>query len=209
MRRGILISLLVLCANAWAQRVVSARAGMIHYQIGRVSLDGKRVTMTTNRFPQMTAGQTLTTAQRARAELLLNPTTFLRIGDSSSIRLISDDLLDTRVTLVTGTIVVDVQDLNNLNKVTIQVADTAVDLRKDGQYHFTTNGGGVVRVYDGEARIGEAKLTKGWELVIGKTPEKFDRDQRDSLFLWSEQREKALNPPLPVRRPAPPSWVFR
>lgn len=203
--RGItLVSLLVLCTTAWAQRAVSARAGMINYQEGRVSLDGKRVRITTSRFPQMKAGQTLVTAQRARAELLLNPTTFLRIGDSSSIKLVSDDLTDTRVTLLTGSIVVDVQELDNLNKVTIQIADSAVELRKEGQYHLTATGGGKARVYDGEARVGEIKLTKGWELIIGKEPAKFDRDQQDSLVVWSAQREKMLNPPVPVRRPRPP-----
>jgi hypothetical protein len=142
--------------------------------------------------------------------MLLNPTTFLRVGDSASIKLLSDDLLNTRVALLAGTAVVDVQELDNQNRVRIEIAGTGVEILKDGQYHFTTEGGGRLRVYDGEALLGAAKLTKGWEMVIGGTPAKFDRDEKDGLYLWSEQRNKVLNPPVPMRRRIPNSpRVFR
>lgn len=211
MRRGsAFLTVVVMCTPVWAQHVVSARAGMIHYLEGRVSVDDKRVRLKFARFPQMSNGQTLSTAQRARAELLLNPTTFLRVGESSSIKLLSDDLLDTRVALITGTAVVDVRDLNNNNKVTLEIEGSAIELRKDGVYHFTT---GRMRVYDGEAFLEPVKLTRGWQVDLSSPApqaEKFDRDVTDSLYLWSQQRARALDPPPRLRRRvSSPPWVFR
>ena len=206
-----MVAVFVLCATAWSQKVVSARAGLVHYVEGRVSVEGTRVRTKGTRFPQMKPGQTMESAQRARAEVLLNPTTFLRIGDSTSFRLDSDDLLDTRVELLQGTAVVDVRDLDNDNRVTVNIAGSAVQLRKDGVYYFTTAGGGRLRVYDGEAGLDPLKLTKGWELALAQQPRepaKFDRDDRDALYRWSEQRSEALDPPWPTRGIPRPPWVF-
>jgi hypothetical protein len=156
--------------------------------------------MKVNRFPQLTAGQTVATAQRARVEVLLNPTTFLRVGEASSFRLASDDLSDTRVELLRGAAIVDVQELENGNRVTILTGGLEVELRKDGLYHFAD---ARVRVYDGEAAVGAIKLTRGWGLALDKMPleaVKFDRKDTDSLYLWSEHRAKVLDPPVPIRR---------
>jgi len=197
MRRGIVVLAVFICANIGAQRVVSARAGMIHYLQGRVTLDGKRIGSNPIRFRQMENGQTLATSQRARAEILLNPTTYLRVGESSSIKLLSDDLLDTRVALLTGAAVVDVRELDHGNRVTLEAGEATVGLLRSGVYQFTTVSGGRVRVYDGEALVDSVKVTKGWEMLLNKPPAeaaKFDRKEMDSLYLWSEQRTKLLEP---------------
>lgn len=200
MRRGVAALAVSLLGASWAQQVVSARAGLVHYLEGRVLADGKRIRMKVNRFPQLAAGQTVATAQRARVEILLNPATFLRLGEASSFRLASDDLADTRVELLSGAAIVDVRALENQNRVTILAGGVPVELREDGLYQFTP---ARVRVYDGEAAVGAIRLTRGWEVAFGSTPlaaVRFDRKDTDSLYLWSEQRAKALNPPVPVRR---------
>jgi len=194
MRRGIVLLAVLLCTTAWAQRVVSARAGMIHYLEGRVSLDGKRIAQSPSRFRQMSNGQTLTTSPRARAELMLNPTTYLRVGESSAIKLLSDDLLDTRVELLTGAAIVDVRELGNGNRVTLEMGGSAIEFRKSGIYQLATETGGRVRVYEGEAFVGSLKISRGWQVILGAEPAKFDRKDTDSLYHWSEQRARVLGP---------------
>ena len=201
MRRGIALVAVFLCATAWAQRVVSARAGMIHYLEGRVSLDGKRIWHNPNRFRQMSDRQTLTTSPRARTELLLNPTTYLRVGESSVIKLLSDDLLDTRVALLGGEAVVEVRELVNGNRVTLEIGGSSIELRRSGLYQLETEGGGRLRVYEGEALVGSVKIIKGWQMILGAEPAKFDRKDTNSLYHWNEQRAKMLGPPVVWPRP--------
>src|SRR3954469_9434726 len=92
---AILISGLTLVGGAaWAQSAISARAGMIHYSEGNVAIDGQRVDSSTSSYQEykfVNEGETLAT-NRGRAEVLLNPGTFLRVTDNSSVRLISSQL---------------------------------------------------------------------------------------------------------------------
>src|ERR1700732_3981083 len=97
--------LLVLCGALFplsAQKVVSARAGLISYLQGPAFLDGKRVVLNTVRFPQMKDGQTLSTSGRGRAEVLLSPGVVLRLAENSQLRMNDAQLSDTRVTLQQG-----------------------------------------------------------------------------------------------------------
>src|SRR5262249_1429144 len=72
---------------AVAQSVISARSGLIHYAEGRVLLDGKPVEVKLTAFPQIKDNVALS-AEDGRAEVLLNPGVFLRIGENSAVRMI-------------------------------------------------------------------------------------------------------------------------
>lgn len=204
MRSAALI--LMLCAAAapsWTQRAIAARAGLIHYLEGRADIDGQRVVQVTNRFLRLTAGQTLVTGRRGRVEILLNPHTFLRLGENTTVRMLSDDLTDTRVELVEGRAILDVLMLENENAVTISVHGAEIDIRKDGLYQFENPQ--LLRVYDGEARIDQAKVTKGRWIDFGADtlePSKFDRDETDDLYAWHRRRARAIERtnPSPFRR---------
>ena len=100
--------------------------------------------------------------------------------------------------LLTGAAVVDVRELDHGNRVTLEVEGSAIELLKSGVYHLTTTGAGRLRVYEGEALVDSVKLTKGWQVILNNRPAepaKFDRKETDSLYLWSEQRTKLLEPP--------------
>src|ERR1700730_84427 len=87
------IGLLLFCAitqlspHLAAQKVVSARAGLISYLQGPAFVDGKRVVLKTARFPQMSNGETLSTGIVGRAELLLAPGVILRLPENSAVRM--------------------------------------------------------------------------------------------------------------------------
>ena len=95
--------------SASAQPVISARAGLIQLTDGSVFLDDQRLEQRAAKFDQMKEGSELRT-QDGRAEVLLTPGTFLRIGNDSAIRMVSNRLVDTRVRLLNGAAIVDAAD---------------------------------------------------------------------------------------------------
>jgi len=186
---------------AWGQDVVSARAGLIHYLEGSVYLDGNLIEQTPatklfSRFPEVKQQQILRT-DMGRAEILLSPGAVLRVGEESSIRMISSRLVDTRFEVVSGSAVVDISELQKENEVTVLVGGSTVQLKKSGLYRFSTNPA-LVMVYDGQADViaddvkktikrGNTAVLEG-ELVASK----FDTDKGDSLLRWSVRRSGYL-----------------
>src|SRR5579884_808545 len=79
----VLIGLAVFSATSFAQSVVSARSGVIHFSEGSVFLDGQPVEQKFGRFAEMKAGSELRT-DWGHAEVLLTPGMFLRIGDNTA-----------------------------------------------------------------------------------------------------------------------------
>lgn len=135
-----------------AQSVISAHSGLIHFSDGSVFLDDQRVQQKAGKFEQMNNGSELRT-EDGRAELLLTPGTFLRIGAHSSIRMISNQLDDTRVELLSGSSV--------LNQGSDALADTSVTvlynldqvhIKKAGRYRFDSEPP-QLKVETGEAEV--------------------------------------------------------
>ena len=89
-----------------AQSVISTHSGLIHYFEGTVYLGDQVLESHPGRFPTVPAGGELRTAD-GRAEVLLTPGVFLRMGERTSIRLVANDLTDTQVELEAGSVVVD------------------------------------------------------------------------------------------------------
>src|SRR5712692_2015403 len=81
---------------AFAQSVISAHSGLIHYVEGQVLLDSKPVEVKIATFPEMKENMELRTAD-GRAEVLLSPGAFLRLGENSAIRMVSNKLTDSRI----------------------------------------------------------------------------------------------------------------
>src|SRR6476469_7474053 len=86
---------------AFAQSVISAHSGLIHYVEGQVSLDGKQVEVKNASFPEVKENMELRTAD-GRAEVLLSPGAFLRLGENSAIRMVSNKLTDSRLEFLSG-----------------------------------------------------------------------------------------------------------
>jgi hypothetical protein len=141
----------------FAQSVISAHSGLIHFSDGAVFLDDQRVEQKTGKFGQMNNGSELRT-EEGRAEVLLTPATFIRLGANSSIRMVSNKLEDTRVELLRGSAVVD-QGAETLDgtSVTIVYNLDQVHIQKSGRYRFDS-APPQVKVESGEAEVsGEGK----------------------------------------------------
>jgi hypothetical protein len=153
-RRWILLCTLTPLAGltAFAQSVISAHSGLIHFSDGSVFLDDQRLEQKTGKFDQMNNGSELRT-QDGRAEVLLTPGTFLRLGANSAIRMLSNQLDDTRVELLSGAAVLD-QGSDTLanTSVTILYNLDQVHIKKAGRYRFDSEPP-QLKVESGDAEV--------------------------------------------------------
>ena len=139
---------------ASAQSVISTHSGVIHFFEGAVYLGDRPLESHLGKFPSVPQGAELRTAE-GRAEVLLTPGVFLRMGDRTAIRMVANDLADTRVELQTGSAIVDSGEPN---------ADTSVSLiYKNWRVHFLRKG--VYRIDSDPpclwVRQGEAEVFTG------------------------------------------------
>jgi len=101
LKRLSLAVLLVGASSAWAQQVISAHSGVIHFVEGQVTLEGTPVQPKFAEFPDVKNGQTLAT-QDGRAEVLMNPGVILRLGENSAFKMLSNSRSDTRLEVLSG-----------------------------------------------------------------------------------------------------------
>jgi hypothetical protein len=182
---------------AWSQAVISGRSGMVNYVEGDVQLAGRPVKLDGAIFPNVKIGETLST-RAGHAEVLLTPGVFLRLDRNTSFRMISDKLTDTQVEIVSGSALVEADEILKDNRIAVKMADAETLLLKTGLYHFNADAK-QVRTFTGKAQVSDAsnstELKGGRTLLVASllTPDKFDKNKsKDELYLWSEQRDYRL-----------------
>jgi FecR protein len=220
------LGLLLFCAGGalvplGAQKVVSARAGLLTYLQGSVSIDGKPVVLATARFPQMRDGETLSTGpDRDRVELLLAPGVVLRLAENSQVRIDDTNLSDTRVTFQRGEALIEVIRLAEDNRVRIAVGETTTEPIRPGLYRIGKDQNAThdprvqsaLRVYGGEALVRSGPRTKDVkrgmtislddDLIVSR----FERKQMDSFHEWAAQRSFDLFMSDPDARKKQTNW---
>jgi len=189
-----LAALSIACLPLKAQSVISAKSGLVHYAEGAVFLGDQKVDPKFGQFPEVKEKAVLRT-EEGRVEVLLNPGVFLRLGENSSFRMISNRLTDSRVELLTGSAVVEADEIGKETGLAIVSRDATVAVRKTGVYRFDMDPARL-RVYAGEA-IAELN-GRPVEVATGKilafegekaaVVEKFDKEDTDALTRWSRRR---------------------
>src|ERR1700728_5438476 len=129
-------SLGVLAAGtACAQYVISSHSGVIQYVEGRAYLADKPIEPKFGQFPDIKENQEFRT-EDGRAEILLTPGVFLRIGENSSIRMLSTRLTDTRVEVLSGSAMVECNDVPKDNSIQAIYKGNAIRFEKQGLYRI-------------------------------------------------------------------------
>lgn len=189
---GLLSSLL-----AMAQQVVSARPGAVNYVEGTVTLNGSPVTAKAVGSTEVGPGQVLQTGQ-GKAEVLLTPGVFVRLGENSALQMIVPKLTDTQVALQKGEATVEVDEIEKENHLDIADNGMHVVLEQKGVYELDADQPSV-RVYDGKVMVREGDreidVGKGKMLSLasaGLKAQKFDRKQGDELYAWSKLRSEYM-----------------
>jgi hypothetical protein len=191
---GFLAVVLALSAiPALAQPVISAKSGVISYVEGKAYLGDQVVEPSLTRFPDVKENAMVRTAE-GRAEVLLTPGVVLRLGENSSFKMLTNRLIDTRLELLTGSAVVEADDIAKDTSVILVCKDGTVTLGKKGLYRFDT-APARVKVFDGVASVQMAGqnvlVAAGKMLSLGgaiASVEKFDKEDTDSLDNWSKRR---------------------
>jgi hypothetical protein len=167
---------------------------MLNYVEGQANIDGRPVSNQSVGSVDVPEGQVIETGQ-GKAEILLTPGVFLRLGSNSAVRMVNAGLADTRVELLHGQALVEATDIQKGNN--IQIVDRGVTTRldKNGLYQF---GDQNIAVYEGKATVmnGDAHqdLKKGHEAELaGLHVTKFDTKSGDDLYRWSDLRSEYLS----------------
>ncbi|HEY6393300.1 MAG TPA: hypothetical protein VIX89_18605 [Bryobacteraceae bacterium] len=177
---------------AFAQNVISAHSGVVHYVEGTAYIGAERVDPKFGQFPDIKQDQEFRT-EEGRAEILLTPGVFLRVGENSAIRMVSNKLSDTRVEVLKGSAMVECDDIAKDNAIMLLYKGNTMILVKHGLYRVETNPARF-QVYDGEAIVkgesGQLTLKGGKETVLQGVlmAENFDKKATDDLYLWSNRR---------------------
>jgi hypothetical protein len=190
------VVLLATAALAAARTTTMPVPGTVNYVEGQVGVDGQSLAPAQTGSTQLQPNQVLGTGQ-GKAELLLTPGVFFRLGDNSEARMISPGLADTRVELMHGTAMLEVDQLFKENDLSVVVDGSTTKIGKQGLYEFQAEPA-AVRVIDGEATVyeGTAHVTvkKGHEALLANgLPLKShglnqEAVEADPLYRWSKLR---------------------
>ncbi|MBZ5580738.1 MAG: FecR domain-containing protein [Acidobacteriia bacterium] len=179
---------------AAAQPVVPSKSGMVSIVQGTAYLDGQEMKEPLNaQYPYMKENGSLRTAE-GRAEVMMNPGVYVRIGENSEIRMITNRFIDTRVELVKGSAVVQYTEVLKDNNFTLVLKKAEIALLKPGDYRFDSDPARI-KVFAGHADVkvdGQTvAVTGGKMLNLGgavASAEKFNIQDTDALDRWSARQ---------------------
>src|ERR1039458_8195929 len=137
--------------TASAQPIIYAKSGVIAGLEGNVFLDNQVLESSVTHFPDMKENSVLRT-EDGRAEVLLPPGYVLRIGENASFKMITNRLIDTRVEMLAGSGIVEVDENSKDTNVVVALKAGAATLTKTGVYRFDSELARI-KVFSGTASV--------------------------------------------------------
>jgi len=178
----------------------TAAPGTLNYVEGQASiadqsLDNKSVGSVT-----LQNGEVMETGN-GKAEILLTPGVYLRLGADSSVKMVSNSLTNTQLALNKGKAMLEVDQLYSQNNIHVTQPGADARVLKTGLYDFDANNG-EVRVFDGKAIVNandrNVTVKKGHELAVNSEKLKavgFNKKEvtDNDLYRWSSLRSQYLS----------------
>jgi hypothetical protein len=192
--------------------LISSKAGFVNRADGTVyvlrqdSEDGKagRASLGT----QLRDGDQLRTDASSRAEILLNPGTYLRLDENTEVRAVTTSFSNTRFELLKGSVIVESSQIekdapielitpngplaiakDSLIRVDAKPAATWVAVRQ-GEIFLGTRA--VALSNDGKAKIKRGKVAQLTGAATQPELAKVDKDAMDNFDVWSFNRAQTL-----------------
>lgn len=183
---------------AFGQAVISTRSGLVHYFEGTVTVAGQPLEAHLGKFTSIPVGGELRTGQ-GKAEVLLTPGVFLRVGENSAVRVLANALSDTRVELIAGSAIIDSQETDAGTSVTLLYKGWSLHQAQKGIYRVDCDPP-QLRVREGEVDAtpgsGDARVQveRGRELPLTAAAggEQAAEESRDALGDWQDGRADAI-----------------
>lgn len=196
---------LLLSLPAWGDTTTdrhTAIPGTLNYVEGQATIGDESLNAKSIGSANVQNGQSLTTGQ-GKAEILLTPGVYLRLGNSSSATMVSSSITNTQVALNQGEAMLEVDQIYAQNNIVISQDGAHTRVVKTGLYDFD-NANHTVRVFDGKAEVyvGDHKIEiKGGHELALNTPGKlkatdFNKKEvanNDDLYRWSSLRSEYLS----------------
>lgn len=187
------------CFHASAQSVVSTHSGTVYFFEGRVLLGSEPLTQKFGKFPDIGAGGELRT-EHGRAEVLLTPGVFLRVDENSAIRMLSNQLSDTRVELLAGSAILEANEAAPDMKVKLIYKDWRVRVPQRGVYRIDFEPA-QLRVYKGDVEISTEGQTELVSVKAGEilpfadvlVPEQSTAAESNEFKSWAMSRSQAIS----------------
>lgn len=183
---------------ARGQAVISTRSGVVHFFDGSVYVAGQPLESRLGKFNSVLEGGELRTEQ-GRAEVLLTPGVFLRVGEKSAIRMLANGLSDTRVELLAGSVMVESAEPAAGTSVTVIYKNWTVQQNQKGLYRMDCEPPRL-QVREGEVQVsatGDAPVAveQGMDLPLATVlvPERSTGETRDALSDWAEGRAESIS----------------
>jgi len=197
MRRScVFASIPLFAALACAQSVISVRSGVINYFEGAVFVDSQLVGKTPGRYPVLREGSDLLTHD-GRAEILLAPDVYFRVGPNSGVRMISSGLADTRLELLSGSAIFDSGNAPAGAATTVIACGARIRIERPSRVRIDSDSA-QLRVEKGEAAVDRGGETTKVEveqmlsLTGAPVPRRMADISDDDLELWSQQRNRLI-----------------
>ncbi len=179
--------------------IISAKAGGINYIQGSVAVarqDGTGGTLL--RGDRLEIGDVVSTGPAARAEVLLNPGSFMRLGSDSEFQFETTALEDLHIKMSRGSAIFEVFATDDF-RVNVSTPKGRVSMIESGVYRIEIrpDGNATIAVTEGKAQLGDSVSTIVKSGRIGTIGDslaiaKFDRKKRDEMDEWSRSRAKDL-----------------
>lgn len=178
--------------------------GTLNYVEGQASIGDQTLDSKSIGAAELGNGQTLET-KNGKAEILLTPGVYLRLGSNSSAKMVSNSLTNTQVMVNSGEAMLEVDELYKQNNIRISQPGADTRIVKTGLYDFDA-ADHAVRVFDGKAVVAasdhETTLKKNRELALNNANSadvkatEFNKKavtQGDDLYRWSSLRSQYLS----------------
>ena len=181
-----------------AQSVISTHSGIVYFFEGSVYLGDQVLQPHPGKFSSVPPGAELRTAE-GRAEVLLTPGVFVRIGARSAIRMVANELSDTRVELLAGSALVDSAEPNSGTSVTLIYKNWSVRFLERGVYRIDTDPPRL-SILQGKAEVSagtdkDVTVGRGMNLPFSSVlvPQPSTDWRRDALSAWAEGRQQSIS----------------
>jgi hypothetical protein len=179
-----------------AQTAIPVKAGLVDYTQGDVYIADHAAKATSTHFPDIKENDVMRTGS-GRAEVLLGACTAMWVGGNSSFRMLSNSLIDTRIELLTGSVVIAVGAISKDSKLALTTKLVTVLPGRKGSYRFDMEPPRL------EVTAGAAKVERpGQSIVVGRSQTvplngatdvpKLDKRNADSLDGWGKERAAIL-----------------
>ena len=175
---------------------ISPRAGLVSHTDGHVMLGDATEGI---ELAHVSEGGRLMTRE-GRAEIVLSPYGVLRLDEHTEVELVSNDITDARVRLISGSIIFDLAKGSGTHSVTLLCENARIQLIGHGLYRADAADGtaAALRVFQGRTWVSlngteqEVGSNHSIRLIAGLPAVKLGGSRDDRFETWNRDRARMI-----------------